>query len=85
MDSRERVIAQIKINSQEIEHISYRILDVSDAAQKSFRYDHLTNELVAVGSLVPGHIYKVCVFEYSDDKVKPRFPRFNRSIFKFHT
>ena len=40
----------------------YRIVEVSDGASASFRYDELTNELRAVGPLYPGHRYKVKIF-----------------------
>lgn len=34
-------------------------MDVSDGAFSSFRYDEISNELRAVGPLLPGHKYKV--------------------------
>lgn len=59
----ERTVLKLKaINegTSEFEHIvSYKIIDVSDGAIRSFRYDKPTNELRAIDSLMPEHDYKV--------------------------
>ncbi|KAF7633090.1 hypothetical protein Mgra_00007519 [Meloidogyne graminicola] len=58
----ERAIAQIKAKDNNNDNnIIYRIIDVSDGAFNSFRYDELSNELRAVGPLLPGHKYKVVI------------------------
>uniref|UniRef100_A0A1I8BHS3 Cadherin domain-containing protein n=1 Tax=Meloidogyne hapla TaxID=6305 RepID=A0A1I8BHS3_MELHA len=55
----ERAIAQIKAREGDgIGNVIYRIIDVSDGAFSSFRYDEISNELRAVGPLLPGHKYK---------------------------
>uniref|UniRef100_A0A915NUW4 Cadherin domain-containing protein n=1 Tax=Meloidogyne floridensis TaxID=298350 RepID=A0A915NUW4_9BILA len=57
----ERAIAQIKAREEGDGNVIYRIIDVSDGAFSSFRYDEISNELRAVGPLLPGHKYKVVI------------------------
>uniref|UniRef100_A0A915MR95 Cadherin domain-containing protein n=1 Tax=Meloidogyne javanica TaxID=6303 RepID=A0A915MR95_MELJA len=57
----ERAIAQIKAREEGDGNVIYRIMDVSDGAFSSFRYDEISNELRAVGPLLPGHKYKVVI------------------------
>lgn len=59
----ERVVARLAANdldSGKFSKLHYKIIDVSDGATTSFRYDEQTNELKAVGALRPGHRYQVC-------------------------
>ncbi|KAL3092239.1 hypothetical protein niasHT_022202 [Heterodera trifolii] len=54
-----RVIAQVKARESESNSaVLYRIVEVSDGAVNSFRYDHTKHELSAIGPLYPGHRYK---------------------------
>lgn len=61
---KERTILKVKAIDKDTGEfgriITYRIVDVSDGAIRSFRYDSATNELRVVDSLMPGHDYKVC-------------------------
>ncbi|KAH7729240.1 CRE-CDH-5 protein [Aphelenchoides avenae] len=64
----ERVVARLAANdldSGKFSKLHYKIIDVSDGATTSFRYDEQTNELKAVGALKPGHRYQV-VLEAED-------------------
>ncbi|KAL3109629.1 hypothetical protein niasHT_018827 [Heterodera trifolii] len=57
-----RVIAQVKARESESNSaVLYRIVEVSDGAMNSFRYDHTKHELSAIGPLYPGHRYKVVI------------------------
>lgn len=63
----ERPIAKIAakdIDAGKYGRIHYQIVSVSDEAASFFRYDDLTNELRAVGSLIPGKRYKVNFFYF---------------------
>lgn len=59
----ERAILKLKAIDNDIgkfgQIVNYRIVDVSDGAIQSFKYDILTNELRVIDSLMPEHNYKV--------------------------
>uniref|UniRef100_A0A914I3I7 Cadherin domain-containing protein n=1 Tax=Globodera rostochiensis TaxID=31243 RepID=A0A914I3I7_GLORO len=58
----ERVIAQVKAREGESSNpVFYRIVEVSDGAVQSFRYDQASHELRANGPLYPGHRYRVVI------------------------